>query len=61
MENDEPVVTGSVAANTTVGDTSMNSGLISNDLNISNVSNGGFIVNGTVEMDVDNLGNLLPF
>jgi|688.fasta_scaffold1308010_1 hypothetical protein len=61
MENDEPVVTGSVAANTTVGDTSMNSGLISNDLNVSNVSNGGFIVNGTVEMDVDNLGNLLPF
>jgi hypothetical protein len=61
MENDEPVVTGSVAANTTVGDTSMNSGLISNDLNASNVSNGGFIVNGTVEMDVDLLGNLLPF
>ena len=68
--NKEAVVTGSVAANTTVGNLSLNSGLFSNDishsndvLNISNdvlnVSNGGFVVNGTVQMDVDVLSNIL--
>ena len=57
-------VTGSVAANTTVGDLSMNSGQFSHDpFNISNdvlnVSNGGFVVNGAVQMDVDVLSNII--